>query len=255
MIIKTTITILLFLIAYSGFIIHNVPSAWLISRINPQLAPAHAQLSDPRGSAWKGSGQLLFNGTPLGRVTWNTSLWPLLDGHLEARLQLQGNSINAHGRLEADKKQLLVTHLKGRADLALLAQLANLPPQAQGTLVANLTRVRLSQRGQLEEAQGTVDVHGTRLPDLGVDLGTLHLLLSPGSSVNIIHGTISNNGGDLNISGRIDLYSGTRYTLIAYLKPYPGSKNDPMRDAFAALLGSPDAQGRYRYTASGRLAP
>lgn len=255
MIIKTGITIFLFLIAYGGFLIYNVPSAWLISKINPQLAPAHAQLSDPRGGAWKGSGQLLFNGTPLGRITWNTSLWPLLSGHLEARLRLQGNSINAHGRLDADKKQLLVTRLKGRADLAQLAQLANLPPQARGTLVANLTRIRLSQRGRLEGAEGRIDIEGTRLPDLGVNLGTLHLLLSPGSSINIIHGTITNNGGDLDISGRIDLYNGIRYTLIAYLKPYPGSKNDSMRDAFAALLGSPDAQGRYRYTASGRLAP
>ncbi|MGH8127979.1 MAG: type II secretion system protein N [Gammaproteobacteria bacterium] len=255
MIIKTILAIVLFLIAYGGFLIYDVPSAWLLSRVNPQLAPAHARLSDPRGGAWSGSGQLLFNGASLGRITWNTSFWPLISGHLDARLQLQGNGITAHGRINADKKQLVVTHLKGRADLVLLAQLANLPAQAQGTLIANLTRIRLSQRGRLEGAQGTVDIHGTRIPDLGVNLGTLHLLLSPGSGKNIIHGTITNNGGDLGISGRIDLYNGVRYTLIAYLKPYPGSKNDPMRDAFAALLGSPDARGRYRYTASGRLTP
>lgn len=255
MIIKTILTIVLFLIAYSGFLIYNAPSAWLISHINPQLAPAHAKLSDPRGGAWSGSGQLLFNGASLGRISWNTAFWPLINGHLDAHLQLQGNGITARGRINADKKQLVVTHLKGRADLALLAQLANLPAQARGTLIANLTRIRLSQRGRLEGAQGTIDVHGARLPNLGVDLGTLHLRLSPGSNANIIHGTITNNGGDLNISGRLDLYNGTRYTLIAYLKPHPGSKNDPMRDAFAALLGSPDTRGRYRYSASGRLTP
>lgn len=255
MIIKTSLAILLFLISYGGFLIYNLPASWLISRINPQLAPAHAQLSDPRGGAWSGSGQLLFNGASLGRITWDTSFWPLLSGHLDARLQLHGNGITAHGRIKADKKQLLVTHLKGRADLGLLAQLANLPAQARGTLIADLTRIRLSQRGRLEGAQGTVDVHGTRLPDLGVDLGTLHLLLSPGSNANIIHGKITNNGGDLNISGRLDLYNGTRYSLITYLKPHPGNKNNPMRDAFAALLGSPDTRGRYRYSASGRLTP
>jgi len=255
MIIKSSIAIILFLVSYGGFLIYELPSAWAIPRIDPQLVSVHAKLSDPRGSVWNGSGLLKINGTPLGRLTWNIGWWPLITGHVHAQLRLQGKDIQAHALIDAGRTVLLLTQLRGRADLPLLARLTNLPQEAKGTLVANLAKIRLSPQGRIQAAQGTVDIHGTRLPNLGVDLGTLHLLLSGNGSKNVIHGVITNSGGDLDINGQINLYNGIRYTLITRLKPHPGSKNNPMRDALAAILGTPDAQGRYRYTTSGRLAP
>jgi len=255
MIIKSSIAIILFLVSYGGFLIYETPSAWVIPRVNPQLAAAHARLSDPRGSIWTGSGVLQINGISLGRLTWNIGWWPLITGHVRAQLRLQGQNIQVHALIDASRTVLLVTRLKGRADLPLLARLTNLPQEAKGTLVANLSKIRLSPRGRIQVAQGTVDIHGTRLPNLGVDLGTLHLLLSGNGSKNIIHGVITNSGGDLDISGQINLYNGVRYTFITQLKPHPGSRNNSMRDALAAILGTPNAQGRYRYTTSGRLTP
>jgi|GEM_PF-1659860 len=254
MIIKYVTTTFVFLIAYGAFLITNIPSGWLVSRINPQLAPAHASLSDARGGAWTGSGQLRVNGKPLGRLSWDASFWPLITGHLDADVKLRGNDIQAHARVNAQRTSLRVTNLEGQADLQMLARLANLPPEAQGTLVADIKALRLSSQGVIQAAQGHVDIHGTRLPDLGVDLGTLHLVLQDTHANNEILGVISNDGGDLDINGQLHLYRGARYGLVAYLKPHPGGKNDPMRDALAAVLGKPDTLGRYQYRVSGVLS-
>ncbi len=247
--------IALFLVTYAVFLIYNAPSDWVISRVNSQLAPVQAHIGNPRGSAWSGHGQLEIGSIDLGRINWNTHLWPLITGHLEANLRLIGNDIEAHGRLDASRSLLQLNGLKGSADLALLARIAGMPNTAQGTLTADLQTVRLSQQGLLQDAQGEIHVHKARLPSLDVNLGTLSLRLSGTKTGNTIHAVLNNSGGDLDINGRITLNNGSRYTLNAYLKPHAGQKNDPMRDAFSAMIGSPDAQGRYHYVTSGRLTP
>lgn len=255
MIKKTILVSLVFLISYGAFLIYNTPSSWVISRVDSQLAPLQAQISEPRGSAWSGHGQLEIGSIDVGRIGWHTRLWPLVTGHVEANLRLRGNGIEAHGKLIANRSRLRVDGLKGRADLALLARIAGLPNTAAGTLTADLKTVGFSQQGLLQEAQGEIDVHKARLPSLNVDLGTLFLHLKDSKTGNTIHAALNNQGGDLDINGQITLNGGTRYNLIAYLKPHAGQKNDPMRDALSAMIGAPDAQGRYRYVTSGRLHP
>ena len=255
MIKKSIAVFLLFIIAYGVFLIYNTPSSWVISRVNSQLAPLQARIGDPRGSAWSGHGRLEIGTVEVGRINWNPRMWPLLTGHLEANLHLRGTSIDAHGRLNASRSMLRVAGLKGRADLALLARIAGMPDTAQGTLTADLKTVRVSGQGLLQDAQGEIEVHDARLPSLNVSLGTLTLRLKGTGTGNTIHAVLNNSGGDLDINGQITLNDGSRYTLVAYLKPHAGQKNDPMRDALSAMIGSPDAQGRYRYVTSGRLTP
>lgn len=252
---KIIVTIVLFLATYAVFLIYNTPSGWVISRVNSQLAPIQAHIGNPQGSAWSGHGQLEIGAMDVGRINWDTHLWPLVTGHLEANLHLRGNDIEAHGLLNADRSVLQLKGLEGRADLALLARIAGMPDTAQGTLTAALQTVRLSAQGKLQDAQGKIEVHKARLPSLDVNLGTLSLRLSGTKTGNTIHAVLTNSGGDLDIDGNITLNDGSRYTLSAYLKPHAGQKNDPMRDAFAAMIGAPDAQGRYHYVTSGRLTP
>ncbi len=255
MIKKTILTILLFIIAYGVFLIYNTPSGWMVARVNSQLAPVHAHISDATGSAWSGQGQLELDGIELGRIHWRTHAWPLVTGRLEANLRLQGNDIEAQGLLTANHSMLRVDGLKGRTELALLARIAGMPKTAEGTLTADLKTVRFSNRGLLQDARGEIDVHNARLPSLDVSLGTLFLRLNGGKNGNTVHAVVNNTGGDLDINGQLMLNDGNRYTLIAYLKPHAGQKNDPMRDALSAMIGSPDKQGRYRYVTSGRLTP
>lgn len=253
MIWKTAATILVFLVAYVGFLISGIPSGWVISRVNRQLAPAGAHIVDTSGNAWSGHGTLRVNATRVGQIKWDTSPWPLVIGHLQALLHLEGNGITAHARLNASSAGVEVDDLQGRADLALLARIANMPNSAKGTLVADVKSVRLSPQARLQSAKGNIDVHGASLPDFDVNLGTLFLRLSNGSGKNTVHAVLNNTGGDLNVTGQMTLYDGSRYTLIAYLKPHPGQKNDSLRDALSAFIGSPDSKGRYHYVTSGRL--
>lgn len=252
---KFLATISVFLISYAGFLTYNIPSGFLVSRVNRQLAPANAHIADARGSAWAGHGMLDVNNIQLGRIAWDSSPWHLVTGHLQALVHIEGDGISARGDLDADSDRLRIENLRGKADLALLARVANMPDMAEGTVDADIKSIRLSGQGLLESATGEVDVHRLRLPALEVSLGTLFLHVDSGTGKDSVHAVINNSGGDLDINGQITLRNGTNYTLIAYLKPHPGQKNDPMRDALAAVIGAPDAQGRYRYVTSGRLSP
>lgn len=244
--------ILLFLLIYSAFLIYNAPSSFLVPRVNARLAPVHARLTDSSGGLWSGDGTLFVRGTDLGQLHWRLSPWPLLSGHLDATLHLKGDDIRARSNIQADSRTLKLTQFQGRAGMGLMARLAGMPGSVVGTLVADLQSVRLSSRGLPEQARGEIDVHGARLPAFSVGLGTIYLRLKNANS-RTIEGAVHNSGGDLDISGKITLTDGTRYHLDAYLKPHPGQKNDAMRDAFSAVIGAPDGQGRYHYVTNGRL--
>jgi len=238
-----------FLLSFGGFLAAGVPAGWLVQRVNTRLAPVQASLSDAHGTAWHGSGQLVYAGTTLGHLDWTTSPWPLVHGTLSARLHLRGSSLDAHARLTGGNQGLTLSHLRGRSDLPLLARLANLPTALKGTLVANLDTVSIGPDGMLESASGRLEAHDARLSDFGVNLGTLALQLQPsGQGVN---GVLQNSGGDLNLRGRLTLRKNGTYTLHATLKPHAGQNR--LRDGLSAVLGSPDQQGRYHYDTRGRL--
>lgn len=254
MIKKYLTPIILFLITYAAFLIYNAPSSFLVTRVNARLAPVGAHLADSTGGLWSGDGTLYVRGIDLGRLHWRLDPWPLFGGHLDARLQIKGDDLRASTGLQANSRSLKLTQFKGRADMKLLARLAGMPGTVIGTMVADLKSLRLSGRGLPEQARGEIDVHGARLPAFDVALGTLYLHLKDANH-RTIEGTVHNSGGDLDISGRVTLANGSRYRLDTYLKPHPGQKEDPMRDAFSAVIGAPDAQGRYHYVTSGRLLP
>lgn len=252
MIAKTTLAILVLLVSYAGFLITNAPAAWVVSHARPRLAAAKASLSDVRGSAWAGSAELGLRGQNLGRLHWHASFWPLITGHLDADVSVRGSEFRLSGFVSGAGKTMQLNHVKGEADLPLLAGLAGLPGGIKGTLTADLDKVVI--KGQtLQSAQGNLVAHGAAIPDLGVSLGTLTLNLY--GTPNGTAGGLENSGGDLQLGGTLTLSKTGAYVLRATLKPLGNSaKANQIRDGLAAVLGAPDASGRYHYNATGRLA-
>jgi len=246
---RVSAAVLVFLLSYGGFLAAGVPASWVTHRLNTRLARANASVVDVHGTAWHGSGQLDYARNTLGTLTWTTSPWPLLTGRLSAFLRLKGSDVTARARVSAGRGNIVISDLHGRAALPLLVRLAQLPTALNGTLVADIPAATVDANGGLASARGRVEAHGARLSDLGVNLGILVLKVQP--SHGGIRGTFTNSGGDLRIRGNLTLGEAGNYSLHATLQP--GRGQNQLRDGLAAVLGAPDAQGRYHYDASGRL--
>lgn len=245
---RTALSIAVLLVSYAGFFIWNVPAAWLVGRVDVRLRPLGAVVSDARGSAWHGRGELALGGMPVGTLTWRARPWALVHGGVEAVVRVHGPQIVVRARIRAGGGVRL-EDLEGRAALPFLARLVDLPTALDGTLVAHVRQASLSADGMLESAAGRLEAHGARLPDLGVALGTLVLQLQP--THGGVHALLRNRGGDLTLSGVLGLGADGRYRLRAVLTPHAG--RDRIRDALAAVLGPPDAAGRFHYAVAGRL--
>lgn len=246
---RVSATVLVFFLSYGGFLVAGIPASWVTHRLNTRLEQTDASVVNVHGTAWHGAGALDYGRSTLGTLTWTTSPWPLLTGRLAANLWLRGSAVNARARVSAGGGKIVISDLHGRAALPLLVRLAQLPAALNGTLVADIPAATVDANGRLASVRGRVEAHGAHLSDLGVNLGTLVLKLQP--SHRGIRGTFTNSGGDLQIRGNVTLGEVGNYTLHATLQP--GRGQNQLRDGLAAVLGAPDAQGRYHYDASGRL--
>lgn len=210
-----------------------------------------AELTGVRGTAWNGAGELSLRGIDLGQLHWQTRPWSLAHGTIVAQIRLRGSEIAAQARVQADRSNVLLTDVSGKSTLALMATLAGLPTALDGGVTARLDQIRFGNNGGLDGAQGDIVAHDARLPQFGVAVGTLTLALQ--GSDGSINGRLSNSGGDLDLDGTLTLTPAGAYTLHATLKPHAGKNR--LADGLAALLGSPDAQARYHFDASGHLTP
>lgn len=250
MTLRVVSSVILFVVCYGIFLVWNTPAAWVINRVRPETARTHVTLGDVAGTAWHGSGELNLGGAHLGALRWNAQPWSLLEGSLRARIRLDGKGIQASSDIAAGRTAILLSHVSGEGDLTLVANLVGLPATLQGTLSADLKDAAFTNTGRLEKADGQIVAHGARLPQLGVSLGTITLALH--SSQNQITGQLSNSGGELNLAGLVTLSPTGFYTLQATLKPHPGQNR--LSTGLAALLGQPDAEGRYHIDNRGSLA-
>lgn len=240
-----------FLITYIIFLISGVPAGWAVSRVDAHLSAVDAAVVAAHGSAWHGGGRLQVGGVAVGVLSWSASPWPLVAGHVQAKLRLHGSRVNATARVRVGRHRLRLSGLQGRAALPFVARLAHLPATLHGTLVAQIAELSAREDGVLAAATGALVARDVRLPRLGVSLGTLTLQLA--TDHGVIHGTLANGGGDLTVAGVLTLRPGGRYALHATLRPHAGRHR--LRDALTAVLGAPDANGRFHYAVAGVLRP
>lgn len=248
MIRRIAATTALLLICYGGFLVAAAPAAWVAERAGTRLRAAGVALGDPAGSAWDGSAEIFVRGADLGRLDWRAAFWPLLFGRLSAQVRLSGTGLDLRGHIRAGHGiQLGAVH--GTAGLRRLAALMRLPTGLDGTLRVDIDAADFAADGALRSATGRLAAADARLPALGVRLG--NLILEVTSTGEGIRGVLRGSGGDLALAGTLTLAPSGAYTLQATLVPNSGQNR--LADGLAAILGSPDGQGRYHYNASGVL--
>jgi len=120
-------------------------------------------LTGPTGTIWRGSGNLAFGGTSLGRIAWSFAPSTLLSGRVgfdvdirDARLQLSGRATASASSAQAD--------IVGSFDMAMLsAALARYEIQIPGTLTVEHLAIAATYGARLPQLHGNVKWSGGRI--------------------------------------------------------------------------------------------
>jgi hypothetical protein len=120
-------------------------------------------LAGEAGSIWRGSGNLAFGGTPLGRITWSFAPSTLLSGRLgfdfdidDVRLQLSGRATASPSTARAE--------VAGSIDMSMLsATLARYDIQIPGTLTVEHLDIAAAYGARLPQLHGNVKWSGGKV--------------------------------------------------------------------------------------------
>ena len=228
----------------------SAPAALLDARL-AGASEGRLRLANPEGTVWNGSGELVLlpKGTrrPLG---WRIDAWPLLRGELRGTIAPQSDAAQPiEFTYAAQQAELRHLDLVLPMDAVLLS--AGVPAAfaaAGGSIAAHVERL-VRTRAALD-AQLSLEWRDASLPGAGpgsrIALGDVRLD-ADGTGPEVV-ATLSNRGGDVEISGQVALRAADSPAIVATVRSRPGIDRD-RAEAVAtalALIGPADGQGGYR---------
>lgn len=245
---KTLAAIVIFLIAYLGFLIATLPAATVVNQIK---LPKNVSLYAVSGNIWHSQvEQVVVNDVSLSNVNTHLSFWSLFT--LSPKLDITfGDSFSSgpEGQLELELSQekAIVNDLSLFVKANEIAQQLTLPLpiSAQGNVEVMIENVEilLQENNKCSTATGMVTWQragvtaleeniklGKFNANLECENGALALLLSPKNNLGLTFSAYVRNGKRISGNG--------------YLKP--GSKFPPALESALPFLGKKDNQGRYR---------
>jgi general secretion pathway protein N len=204
------------------------------------------------GTLWSGRvARLVHPAFPVGPLAWRLRPQAVLLGRLE--YQVFAQSGQGGGELHAGRglfagRYISAAHLSLPA--AEVAQrLGQKMVSLAGDFQIDVDELKLSTDG-ITALQGVLMWRDAQIVQPSpMALG--HLQVQLGLREGQVLGTLSNEGGPLELSGELLIGADRRYQLNALLKPRANA--DAQLRQNLGLLGAPDAQGRYRLQYSGNI--
>lgn len=234
--------------AFVLFALVTLPASVLLSRLDRYGIRA----AGVEGTVWRGSAQVLqAANTNIGAVEWDLHAPALLSGRLQAHVKLRRLDGFAETQLSVSPSATHFEQLTASLPLSALPATA-LPGGWSGT--ANLKFAELTlQDGWPTEAEGTLEVTDLTGPARRpLNLGGYRVVFPETTgNTEALTGALSDLGGPLQISGKLELNAGRSYLVDGLIAARP----DAPRDVVDALqfLGAPDAQGRRPFSLSGTM--
>jgi hypothetical protein len=216
------------------------------------LGDGQLAVQDIEGTLWQGRvARLVHPAFSTGPLAWQLRPQALLRGRIEYQLFMQSGA--GGGELRAGRGLLTGVYV---ADAHLTLPAAELAQRLHLQLVSvagdfqiDLDELRLSDAG-IGALQGIMVWRGAQfIQPSALTLG--HLQMQLGLREGQVVGTLSDQGGPLELTGELLIEADKRYRLDAYLKPRADA-DASLREALG-MLGAPDAQKRYRLQYSGSL--
>lgn len=207
------------------------------------------------GSVWSGRAEMVvFRKALLGEVNWQLSPVGLLLGkaQLKAMLQSEDGYLQSGLSTPFGGGDVDLADIEGQMPLGeLLRFTPYLPVVLEGQVSLNLPLLDLAADGRILRAEGTVMWHkATMSAPQALSLGDLQLVLRTEKEGQVI-GKISDRGGPLKVEGELKYSPDRSYRVngtVAAAQNAPSSLTQAL-----GLLGKSDAQGRYRFTYSGKM--
>jgi hypothetical protein len=216
------------------------------------LGDGQLAVQDIEGTLWQGRvARLVHPAFSTGPLAWQLRPQALLRGRIEYQIFMQTGT--GGGELRAGRGLLTGVYV---ADAHLTLPAAELAQRLRLDLVSlagdfqiDLDELRLSDAG-ISALQGIMVWRGAQfVQPSALTLG--HLQMQLGLREGQVVGTLSDQGGPLEVAGELLIGADKRYRLDAHLKPRADA-DASLREALG-MLGAPDMQKRYRLQYSGNL--
>jgi len=241
--------------AFLVFLIASVP-ATLISR----LAPDELKISNPRGSLWSGEASAIrFGSVRLGQTRWKLQPLRLLLGSLAGEIDASLPDGFARGNFELGLGgSIALSDFTAASPLAnLVASLGTSLPINEGQLTLELQALNIED-GWPTRAVGDIRIgdvalvfrDGRPVPDQAASF-LLSLAAEDVPEDGTLQGSISDQGGPLEMVGELRLTPPTNYELSGSAKPRPGAPQE-LGNALV-MLGPENASGGRDFTFAGSL--
>lgn len=193
---------------------------------------SQAKLLSPQGTLWTGRGELVVQGTSIGRLSWSVRPLTFLKGRAGYDLRLMGAGADLDARVEAGLTTI-EGFISGTVDAALANQwLAPYDIELSGTFSVTDVSLNLEGRsltglaGRLGWDGGPIqyrlsgNLHNSTLPPMTADLGPgpVAVAYATGESTPLIHLAVADHG-----FVRIGV---TKYLTRILGQPWPGGDPD-----------------------------
>jgi general secretion pathway protein N len=195
-------------------------------------------------------------GFPFSDLRWQLHPLALLTGKLSVTAESKLAGGLASGRVLASGSRIDFSDVRASATLESLSQRFALG-EISGRLNLSLSRLELVD-GSPVAAVGTLtiaDLYGAPLiPMAGVTtipLGNYRAELAPADQPGIV-AVVKDEGGPLELSGRISLAPDRSFSLDALIKARPGAP-EVLVQGVEIVTGEPNAEGRRRFLQQGTL--
>ena len=228
----------------------SAPAALLDDRI-AAATDGRVRIAGATGTVWNGAGDLVL--LPRGTrrpLAWHIDAWPLLTGEVRGTVTTDSGSAQ-RAAFAYSRGHVSLGGFDADLPMNTLLQSAGVPAAlgtAGGLLTAHV--VRFVQTPGVIEADVALHWQDASLPAPapGVRIGLGDVRLELRGNGPEVGGPLSNNGGDVEIAGRVTLSAALMPKIDATIRPRAAVDRD-RADAIGAslsLVGSRDGQGGYR---------
>lgn len=239
-------------IAYLLFVGVNFPASSVYGLVESRAPMVKAQSIS--GTLWQGNALKIVvqNKHQLSNVSWSVSPWSLLLGQLSIDTEASYLNEKISGNITASiLGNVSASNLKAGFPAEKIAQFAPIPVgQFDGKISINLDSLSLAENN-IPSAEGTITWSKAAITVAEkASLGNISIRISE-DDTNPLTANISNQGGDISISGNAVVTSDSKYTIDLKLQPKStASKNLKSTLGFIAKK-QPD--GSFQLKNSGNL--
>lgn len=241
--------------AYLLFLLMLFPATTAWSLFSPKGMPL--QLQGLNGSIWQGEvSQASWKGQPLGSLSWDLRLWPLILGRVGADFSLQTAEgyLQGEAQLPLSFSSVQVSALKGQLPLSELMRFAPrmpIPVAVAGTVTLDIGQLELDMGSGAASAEGRVNWHGAEvLSPQAFKMGNLQADIATDDK-GVLGAQLKDLGGPLQLDAMFQLKPDQSYSLNGTVAA-ANSAEASLQQALS-WLGKADNSGKHRLKLQGRL--